>query len=230
MPGPPDVSGKPKANNVYAQKVVVKQAVRVRHICNNKPEHASSFLTSQNMHILAVQSHAADQTQDAQKQRLLPIDSPRSPSSPRPQHAQPPSNHSPRQAQQQPQQRQPQPPQQATDQSDDDWTWPQTSSTPAQQAFEVPLQAPAVAQLAQNGSPTAASRPKSASLADRGSPGAQDSEGSQHSGTLSRPRTGTASPRITSDALVSSKNVSWQVGHPPSMPCPGVIRWSFTTP
>ncbi|KAL3160138.1 hypothetical protein ABBQ32_010909 [Trebouxia sp. C0010 RCD-2024] len=183
MPGPPDVSGKPKANNVYAQKVVVKQAVR---------------------------SHAADQTQDAQKQRLLPMDSPRSPSSPRPQHAQPLSNHSPRQAQQQPQQRQPQLPQQASDQSDDDWTWPQTSSSPTQQAFEVPLQAPAVSQLAQNGSPNAASRPKSASFAERVSPGAQDSEGSQHSGTLSRPRTGTASPRITSDALVSSKNVSWQ--------------------
>ena len=34
MPGPPDVSGKPKANNAYAQKVVVKQApVRVSCIC-----------------------------------------------------------------------------------------------------------------------------------------------------------------------------------------------------
>ena len=33
MPGPADVSGKPKANNVYAQKVVVKQAPRVSTVC-----------------------------------------------------------------------------------------------------------------------------------------------------------------------------------------------------
>lgn len=187
MPGPPDVSGKPKANNVYAQKVVVKQAVR---------------------------SHVADQLQDAQKQRLLPSDSPRSPSSQRAQHAQTPTSYSPRQqAQQPPQQRQPQSPRQASDQSDDDWTWPQQATPNAsQQAAKVALQSPAVAQLAEGGSPNGSPRPRSASLADRASPGPQDSEGSQQSTTPSRPRTGSASPRITSDALASirAKNVSWQ--------------------
>ena len=42
MRGPADVSGKPKANNVYAQKVVVKQAPRVNtafpaSACADKP-------------------------------------------------------------------------------------------------------------------------------------------------------------------------------------------------
>lgn len=44
MPGPPDVSGKPKANNVYAQKIVVKQApVRVSAIYVHPP---TMFTTS----------------------------------------------------------------------------------------------------------------------------------------------------------------------------------------
>ncbi|KAL0051713.1 hypothetical protein WJX82_000908 [Trebouxia sp. C0006] len=80
MPGPSDALSKPKAStsNVYAQKVVVKQAGR---------------------------SHMADPLQDMQKQRLLQPDSPRKSDSPtshvaqRPNQLQPLVNYSPRQPQ-----------------------------------------------------------------------------------------------------------------------------------
>lgn len=153
--------------------------------------------------------------QDMQKQRLLQPDSPRSPSSQRPQQTQPLSNHSPRQAQQMHQQLQSQSPQQASDQSDDDWTWPQsTALSPNQQATDLASQPPGGSQLAQNGSRNAAQPPLRPRSASASSPAPQDIDGSQHSATTSRSRTGTASPRLTNDALVSmaSKNVSWQVG------------------
>ncbi|KAL0027076.1 hypothetical protein WJX79_003569 [Trebouxia sp. C0005] len=78
MPGPSDALSKPKAStsNVYAQKVVVKQAGR---------------------------SHMADPLQDMQKQRLLQPDSPRKSDSPtshvphRANQLQPLVNYSPRQ-------------------------------------------------------------------------------------------------------------------------------------
>ncbi|KAL0038521.1 hypothetical protein WJX77_009245 [Trebouxia sp. C0004] len=78
MPGPSDAFSKPRAStsNVYAQKVVVKQAGR---------------------------SHMADPLQDMQKQRLLQPDSPRKSDSPashvpqRPNQLQPLVNYSPRQ-------------------------------------------------------------------------------------------------------------------------------------
>ena len=163
--------------------------------------------------------------QDLQKQRLLQPDSPRSPSSQRPQQLPPLANHSPRQAQQMHQQLQSQAPQQASDQSDDEWTWPQsTALTSNQQATDLSSQPPGGSQLAQNGSQDAAqhpSRPRSASAAGRASsPAPQDIDGSQQSAATPRSRTGTASPRLTNDALVSmaSKNVSWQVGSLSPMP------------
>ena len=151
--------------------------------------------------------------QELQKQRLLQPDSPRSPSSQRPQQMQPLSlpSSSPKQAQQAHQQLQSQSSQQASDQSDDDWTWPQpTTLSRNQQATDRSSQPPGGSQLAQNGPQSAAqhlSRPQSASAS---SPVPQDIDGSQLSPTTSRSRTGTASPRTTNDALISmaSKNVS----------------------
>ena len=177
--------------------------------------------------------------QDLQKQRLLQPDSPRAPSSQRPQQLQPLSNCSPRQAQQMHQQVQSQSPQQASDQSDDDWTWPQsTALTSNQQATDLSSQPLGGSQLAQNGSRNAAQhspRPRSASAAERASsPAPQDINGSQQSATTSRSHTGTASPRVTNDALVSmaSKNVSWQVGSLSPMPhCLGVAyMWVGDSP
>ncbi|DBA74932.1 TPA: hypothetical protein ACH3X2_009260 [Trebouxia sp. C0005] len=205
MPGPSDALSKPKAStsNVYAQKVVVKQAGR---------------------------SHMADPLQDMQKQRLLQPDSPRKSDSPtshvphRANQLQPLVNYSPRQVQM-PQQPHTEPqlqqlPQQA-DQSDQ-WHWQHQTPSPRQpQAFEVMLQQPTGNQLAQNGTANgqqSAARPHSASFAESlGSDSQpQPQSASQAPEASPRPRTATASasPRSTMEqqafAVIRSKNVSWQ--------------------
>lgn len=205
MPGPSDALSKPKAStsNVYAQKVVVKQAGR---------------------------SHMADPLQDMQKQRLLQPDSPRKSDSPtshvpqRPNQLQPLVNYSPRQVQL-PQQPPTEPqlqqlPQQA--EQSDQWQWQHQRPSPRQpQSFEVMSQQPTVNQLAQNGTANgqqSVARTPSASFA--GSLGSdsrpQTQSASQAPDTSPRLRTVTASasPRSTNEqqafAVIRSKNVSWQ--------------------